>query len=102
MAQIFTSLLSKLGCKEAEESMNQVLEAANPLMHVDQIHTDKGLAQIAQFLIGLNIPAYHQLPSHAMQKLVKKNRARVRNSLLQLLDIDSIREIQMLNITPLR
>ena len=97
-----TSLLAKLGCKEVESSMNQVLEAANPLMHVDQIHTDKGLAQIAQFLIGLNIPAYHQLPSHGMQKLVKKNRARVRNSLLQLLDIDSIREIQRLNITPLR
>ena len=97
-----SSLLAKLGCKEVEDSMSQVMEAANSMESVEELDTDKGLVNAAQFLIQLNIPAHRQVSRQGMFQLVKKNRARIRNSLLQLLDIDSIREIQKMTVTPLR
>ena len=95
-----TSLLAKLGCKGMEESMSRVLEAANSIESMENLDTDKGLVDAVQFLIQLNIPAHQQVSMQG--SMVKKNRARIRNSLLQLLDIDSIREIQELKVTPLR
>ena len=97
-----TSLLAKLGCKQMEESMSQVLEAANSMEPIEDLDNDNGLVNSAQFLIQLNIPVHRQVSTQGMFQLVKKSRARIRNSLLQLLDIDSIREIQKLNVTPLR
>ena len=98
-----TSLLTKLGCKEMEDSIGQVLEAANSMESIGNLDTDKGLVDAVQFLIQLNIPAHRQVSKQGMFQLVKRNRARVRNSLLQLLDIDSMREIQKMKVArPLR
>merc|ERR550517_189045 len=96
------SLLAKLSCKQMEDSMSQVLEAANSMEPIEDLDNDNGLVNAAQFLIQLNIPVHRQVSRQGMFQLVKKNRARIRNSLLQLLDVDSIREIQKLKVTPLR
>ena len=91
-----TCLLARAGVYDIP-SIDSILEQAN-LCDVTDLETDVGLAKAIDFLFRLNIPLLSDVDSDASYVItfIQRNRALCRNSLMQVLELDFIRELNKL------
>ena len=91
-----TCLLARAGVYDIP-SIDSILEQAN-LCDMTDLETDVGLAKAIDFLFRLNIPLHSDVDSDASYviKFIQRNRALCRNSLMQVLELDFIRELNKL------
>jgi len=99
-----TTCLARAGLP-VEDSMDRVLVAANatlPSLPALELDTDAGVAAAIPFLFHLNVSGYRRVSQGYTRRLVASARARCRNTLLQVLELDCIRELEgRQGVTPL-
>ena len=78
-------------------SIDSILEQAN-MCNMSDLETDAGLAEAIDFLFRLNIPLLSDVGSNAPSviRFIQRNRFLCRNSLLQVLELDFIRDLYRL------